>query len=101
MPEPALRKAPVPGKKQESGSLSVYPNPAKDQVTFSYHVPEAGEGLSLVIADVNGVAAATFYLSEAKGIRHWYTRDLPNGVYVYRLRDSRQAYETGQLVISR
>ena len=80
--------------------LKVYPNPAKEWVTFTYTLPhDATDGI-LIISDITGKTLETMEVQGNRGSKLWDTRKLPKGVYLYTL-TSAGSSETGKIVISR
>jgi len=80
--------------------LRVYPNPAKEWITFDYSLPhDATQGI-LIISDITGKTLETMEVQGNQGSKLWDTRKLPKGVYLYTL-TSAGFSETGKIVISR
>ncbi|HRO41762.1 MAG TPA: T9SS type A sorting domain-containing protein [Flavipsychrobacter sp.] len=97
---PEFRKSPTTMKvKKATKVVDVYPNPAKDHVVFSYNLQNVGEGLKLIITDISGKPIKEIRLEHSKGITHWYTNDLPNGIYLYKLSDNKKQHGNGKVVI--
>jgi len=100
-PIAAMRLSPTPEgvQKHADEAVTAYPNPATSQVVFSYRLPDAKDGLHLVVTSVNGKEVARFQLTGLKGVVHWYTKEIPNGVYFYQVNDSRKNWSKGKVVI--
>lgn len=77
----------------------VYPNPAKDHVVFSYNLQNASENLKLTITDVSGKLVVETPLTNSKGIFHWYTNSVQNGMYFYKISDTKTHHGSGKVVI--
>lgn len=88
-----------PKVKPASKDISVYPNPAKDHVVFSYDLKNTNNNLKLTITDISGKALKEYTLPKSKGVQHWYTNDIPNDVYLYKISDSKKNYGNGKVVI--
>jgi len=79
----------------------VYPNPATDNVTFSYAIPYVSNSLVLTITNLMGQIIQTFQLPDKSGQLQWNTSDLPNGLYLYKLTDQNNVLQIGKITIQR
>jgi len=79
----------------------VYPNPATDNVTFSYAIPYASNNLILTVTNLMGQVIQTFQLPDKSGQIQWNTSALPNGLYLYKLTDQNNILQIGKITISR
>jgi len=81
----------------EKASVSVYPNPASGNVTFSYASQDAAT--SLVIRNLLGGMVKEIALSGTSGKVAFNTGDLPSGIYFYSLIVNGNAASTKKLVV--
>lgn len=88
-----------PKVKKQTKEISVYPNPAKNHVVFSYNFKTVHEGLQLTITYVSGKIIKEIPLANNKGLFHWYTNEIQNGVYFYNISDSKTQHGNGKVVI--
>jgi hypothetical protein len=79
--------------------LTLYPNPAKNNVKIEFVLPGATDEALLHIYDVNGKAMNAFNLKGKKGAELLNTSEYPNGVYYYKLSCKTCQMQTGKLVI--
>jgi len=79
----------------------VYPNPATDNVTFSYAIPYASNSLVLTVTNLLGQIIQTFSLPDKSGQLQWSTSALPNGLYLYNLTDQSNVLQIGKITIQR
>lgn len=73
---------------RNTNSVSVFPNPFTDNISITYHLSRAAQ-VQLDMLNVNGELLKRFdsgLQSAGKHLLNWNTRDLPSGVYFYRLR---------------
>lgn len=86
-------------QKRTMKELSVYPNPGKDHVVFGYNLEDATGNLTLLIKDVSGKLIQQMRMEGNRGLVHWYTSNIPNGMYFYRVTDGKRQYGNGKVVI--
>jgi len=77
----------------------VYPNPATDNVTFSYAIPYVSNSLALTVTNLMGQVIKQFSLPDKTGQIQWNTSDLPNGLYLYKLTDQNNVLQIGKITI--
>ena len=71
-------------KYQENSSLSAFPNPASQVVTFSYNIGELKpDGTQLKIVDFMGRTIQTLAILSTSGDVRWDCSFVPNGIYYY------------------
>jgi hypothetical protein len=63
-----------------TGSLKVYPNPSRDNISLSF--PEAGNAALLAIYSEAGAIAGTYYVPQGRQAHQLNITDLPAGVYI-------------------
>ena len=63
--------------------MKVYPNPARDYVTFAYSMPSKTEAILLVITDPTGKEITQLPFTNLSGELLWDTRTIPTGLYYY------------------
>src|SRR5690606_14420138 len=88
-----------PKVKMQTKEISVYPNPGKNHVVFSYNFKTVGEGLKLTITDVSGKIVKETTLTTNKCLFHGYTNEIQNGIYFYKISDSQAQHGNGKVVI--
>ncbi|MEO0898882.1 MAG: T9SS type A sorting domain-containing protein [Bacteroidota bacterium] len=93
-------------KRSSSGNVNniltyveVRPNPAKDYVEFVYQLPEEVEGAQITIYDIHGRMVHAIPLSQVRSQKLWDTREVPSGVYVYKVMNQLTSLTQGKLVI--
>ena len=92
-PEPAGAPDPVGSGERETAHLSNFPNPFPSSTTFRFDLAYADQA-ELVVFDAQGRLVRTLFRGQASGGRNeivWDGRDdqgreVPSGVYYYRLR---------------
>jgi murein DD-endopeptidase MepM/ murein hydrolase activator NlpD len=83
-------------------SVRSYPNPVREEAAIGFTLSGAVRA-RLQIFDTGGHAIATLLngvLAEGAHLAHWNARDVPRGVYWYRLRAG-VAEKSGRLVVAR
>ena len=80
-------------------TLSVYPNPVKDFVTFDYVLVDEFHNVQIVITDALGRWIQTANLSAKQGQVIWDTRETAEGVYFYSLKKGSKTLKSGQVVV--
>jgi len=92
----------VPEVSDALAALSVFPNPARDAVTFDFALPERTEMVSIRVFDVNG--RAVFQrdgLPTSEGHYVWETEGNPMGIYFYQFLSERVVRGVGKIVLSK
>jgi hypothetical protein len=79
----------------------VYPNPASDEFTVRYLLPENTQAVTLSLLDVNGKVLYESRLAGAKGIENIDASSLAEGIYFYRIDVPGLDTYTGKLIIQR
>jgi hypothetical protein len=90
------------GKHSDPGrydKVVVYPNPASDHVSFDYSIRQKNSGLTLTVTNSVGTVVKAITLDGSTGQYHWDTRQVPAGVYVYKLSDDKTTFKVGRVVI--
>jgi hypothetical protein len=82
-------------------TLSAYPNPAKNSITFAWRLAEESETAEIAITDMKGSLVAKIPVSGKRGKIVWNTGNLEPGVYSYRLMANQGNLATAKLVIIR
>ena len=83
-----------------SDRLNVYPNPAGNQVTFSYKAKDHLEGIQLTIVNQMGQIAKMLNIPANSDEVLWDTKLIPQGVYFY-IYSVANVRKTGKIVILR
>lgn len=78
----------------------MYPNPGKGHVVFSFDIPEVSKLLNLTVVDVHGKIVLQSSVRK-DALFHWYTGDIPGGIYFYKFYDSHNTYGNGKLIIAK
>jgi len=63
--------------------LKVYPNPAQDNVTFEYSLPETVNEVVIEVKDVSGKLLNSLNITERKGKTTLNTKYFAEGIYIY------------------
>ncbi len=85
--------------KVASSILKVYPNPAKDHVSFELrNKKELCKECELIISDIQGRLVHTGSLGELNGLHIWDTRNMVSGTYVYKVKTN-AGVETGKIIL--
>ena len=79
--------------------LRVYPNPAKEWVTFNYTLPHDANSGIISISDMAGKEIQRFAVSGKQGQQVWDIRNVKSGVYLYTI-TSGGLQKTGKVVIN-
>lgn len=79
--------------------LKVYPNPANDYVVFEHNVAAPAGRLMLTVTNAAGQMVTRFELKNASGKSRWDTRQVPAGIYIYKLSDGKKQADVGKVVI--
>jgi hypothetical protein len=74
--------------------FAVFPNPATDQITFSW--PSVSEQLNLKIIQLTGACVTNRQIRSKETIS---LEDLPMGIYIYQISDKQQLLKAGKLVV--
>jgi hypothetical protein len=74
--------------------FKVYPNPASDQITFSWN--SNYNRLNLKIFQVTGACVMDREISSGENIP---IKNLQNGIYLYKLSNGNQVVKSGKLII--
>ncbi|MGN6568492.1 MAG: T9SS type A sorting domain-containing protein [Flavipsychrobacter sp.] len=85
----------------ENSSALAYPNPAKYEVSFNYTVQGANGPVSIIVTDMIGGKVAEFPVRDKQGMISWNTSGVPNGIYIYKLKDSSKTLAIGRLTIAK
>lgn len=80
-------------------NIKVYPNPASRYVVFNYELSAVFSNLTLTITDVSGRIVKETRLASNKCLFHWHTNEIQNGVYFYKISDSKTQHGNGKVVI--
>ncbi len=81
-------------------NITVFPNPAKDWVSFNYTLPDNLNYGNITITDINGKVIKVFRTENKQGQIVWDTRETSPGVYFYKM-DYNHITKTGKFVINK
>lgn len=84
-----------------NSTIIAYPNPASEKVTFRYKVASQTNNLILRLSNTTGQIVKEFKLSLGTGKVVWSTNTIPNGVYIYELKDNVKTIDVGKVIISK
>lgn len=79
-------------------NVTIYPNPAKGNVSFKYNIHDIQPGAMLTITDITGKIVQEFSIAVKQGVIEWNAHTLSAGMYLYRLNSGSGTY-TGKLII--
>ena len=82
-------------------SVKAIPNPAKEQTTFYFRLPEKVTNGEIVITNLFGQLIEKIIVNEEIGRIEWITSNLPSDVYIYTLRANGKVIKTDKLVITK
>lgn len=80
--------------------LKVYPNPAKDHVTFEYDV-RGRNNVILIVTNTTGQKIKEVPLDSQRNKIEWDTGLTPSGVYLYELKENNNTIDIGKIVITK
>ncbi len=90
-----------PEPETNDGPVRVYPNPASEQVSFSFHFPAVAGKVSLRVIDLNGKTVHLWPALPAFGEAVWITQNIPSGLYYYCLATADgTVFRSGRVVVS-
>jgi hypothetical protein len=89
----------LPNAAQAMSLLTVQPNPASDQVSFNYQVPENTEQLQLRVIDITGRTVWEQATRSTVGSLQWQVGATPRGLYLYQLWVNGKLLESGKLIV--
>jgi hypothetical protein len=89
------------GNMPDERLISAYPNPAKEIVTFEYSLPNQISSGGLLLLDMNGILLDSWLLDGHHGKLILSLKELPIGVYLYRMRYPGNITLPGKLVITK
>ena len=78
--------------------ITVYPNPATDEVTIDYVLPENKEG-KITIFDMLGRARMTLDLSATSNRAKFSVVNLEKGIYIYKYIVNSKVVKTDKLTV--
>jgi len=85
---------------KEKGEVKVFPNPAKDYVTFSWELPLLKGNAELIITDINGKSITQKTIASKRGQWIWDTRTIKKGIYLYEIKTDNERLGNGKIVIN-
>jgi hypothetical protein len=81
--------------------LSIFPNPAQQNVTIEYSIPEDWEQPSLLVLNAIGNTVAEHHVDPALSIIKLPVGDLPNGIYFLQIASGKKKTGVQNLIIIR
>ena len=82
-------------------SIKAIPNPAKDETTFYFRLPEKATNGEIIITNLFGQVIDEIVVSEEIGQIEWKTSALQSDVYIYILQVDGKIIKTDRLVIAK
>jgi len=79
----------------------VSPNPAKEYAKFNYKISLPSDKTLLIITDINGITICQFDLTTPQGELVWNTKEVSNGVYLYKITDDNDVIRRGKIVVEK
>ena len=90
------------GEKSDQVTFSnPYPNPANQQVSFNYALPEGMAGAKLSISNILGATVREIAIVETSGTLRIPAFDLGEGIYFYTLKAGNKNLVTNKMIIKR
>ena len=81
-------------------NISLYPNPAQDQINIKFNFVEEGD-YQYELFDTKGSKVANGTLTGTEGTQTIDLTNLTNGVYLYRLKNGIELISTQKIIINR
>lgn len=101
-PKPSGQNPGENGQLKELKNLvKAFPNPAKEKVTFSYTLPITTGTVFLEITDIVGRQVVKYTIGDKQGQISWNTDGAPDGIYIYKVRDSEKVISIGKFTIAK
>ncbi|MAT53004.1 MAG: hypothetical protein CMN32_00885 [Saprospirales bacterium] len=100
MEEPCLVTNVEEVKAKEKAFLQVYPNPARDQVTFD-RIGETATAATLLLTDITGKVVWRQLFKEGVVKTIWHTSGIPGGIYFYRFVENGGKEWSGRVVLQK
>ena len=82
----------------DPNDLTAFPNPAADQATISYTLPEGGAHATLVLSTLNGSDVSRMAIT-GSGTKTITTADLATGTYLYHVETDQGMIGAKRLVV--
>jgi len=83
----------------ENQYVSVYPNPADNQINFQYKLPAEEGHYQLELFNLSGKVVSSLDLNEQKGEQKLSTKTWRGGIYFYKLVNKQSVFEMDRFVI--
>ncbi len=97
--EPYSEKGQAQVRVTTEGNITVYPNPARDQVTFRYGQMAEAKDPKLTITSSTGVRLLQANLPKDQQELTWNTHSIQPGYYIWQILDGKRKIATGRVVI--
>lgn len=81
--------------------VTAYPNPAHEQVTFSYNLPNAAAPLTLIVSTVGGKEVWTTVLPAMRGLAAWDAHNVSSSIYLYKIVSGQKTIASGKVTIEK
>lgn len=80
-------------------SLSVYPNPAKESVTFDFDMQSAPLGSEIIISNLLGAVVNRVVIDNNTGMKSISVTELKDGIYFYNFVNGNRSLKTGKFIV--
>jgi hypothetical protein len=87
----------IPTRSNDAGGYA-YPNPARDNVTIPYRLPEGVETAQILLFNGSGQLARTFDVDRSFDHVMIQTSELPKGIYYYQVKSGSVMISTGRVI---
>jgi subtilisin family serine protease len=81
--------------------IQTMPNPASTHLTLKWENMHMQKGSLIHIITQQGLIIQTFEINTNQGQVIWDTREIPNGIYLYKLQNTNGTIETGKIMIAK
>lgn len=79
--------------------VTAFPNPAKNNVTFQWDLPNGMEAATITLSDLQGRALGNLKVNGKSGKQEWSTLGLSDGIYLYHIKLPDGTTTTSKLAI--
>jgi hypothetical protein len=84
---------------QQRTDIKIYPSPANEYVIFEYNLPEEIKEATIFVMDFSGKVISELSTKNYRGILNWDTRDIAQGIYVYKILYQERTISIGKITI--
>lgn len=87
-------------KENEPSTISAFPNPADNIVTFQYALETLHPNTFISVFDSHGRMVKELPVYKKQGFAEWHTKEVKAGIYIYNIRKGKHVLGAGQVVIT-